>query len=115
MSLPTTSWLLWQKEQRKASSDPARFKQLSPVQPLAFYSRRRNRGPLSSTSSSLLSPETAILAIPRALTRAGWGTVWSGSYFYAGNPIYAVLRGLCRFSGMFEQIVQGFLGLDMAG
>jgi hypothetical protein len=24
--LPTTSWLLWQNEQRRESSDPARFK-----------------------------------------------------------------------------------------
>jgi hypothetical protein len=47
---------LWQKEQRKASSDPARFKQFSPVSPLLdVYHCRKER----QSSSSLLSPELA--------------------------------------------------------
>jgi hypothetical protein len=49
---------LWQKEQRKASSDPARFKQFSPVSPLLnVYRCRKDRE--RQSSSFLLSPELA--------------------------------------------------------
>jgi hypothetical protein len=94
MSFPTTSWLLWQKEQRKASSDPVRFKQFSPgmllwrlsADPPAGRSHDPTAGhfanpppglcanPLPAESrtdgehpwiSFLLSPELAFLAIAR--------------------------------------------------
>src|ERR1700761_8000183 len=39
MSLPTTSWLLWQNEQRRESSDPARFK-------LVLLKKEKSRAPL---------------------------------------------------------------------
>jgi hypothetical protein len=48
---------LWQNEHRKASSDPARFKQFSPLPPWVLAA-----GMLRTTPSSL-SPEWAFLAM----------------------------------------------------
>ena len=63
MSFPTTSWLLWQNEHRRASSDPARFTQSPPLSPADGF-RGMRLSPASGVeeqASLLLSPECGVL------------------------------------------------------
>jgi hypothetical protein len=65
MSFPTTSWLLWQNEHRRASSDPARFTQ-SPPQPPGRMAPKECASPHGlrgrRTGSIPLSPECGVLS-----------------------------------------------------
>src|ERR1035438_5031704 len=97
MSLPTTSWLLWQNEHRKASSDPARFTQLSPLPPRLRRCRLVPGTPGGAKTSHpmlfLLSPEAALLAMKVVL-------------------LSQVSGSLAR---LFEQESERFLSLNMVG
>src|SRR5689334_13862393 len=112
MSFPTTSWLLWQKEHRKASSDPARFTQFSPLPPWTeFGTRWRPRRPRRRellSNSFLLSPEPVSLATCPAVS----GVHPCASY---SLDVRLPAHDSCGLSGVFEQEVQRLIGLDAIG